>query len=69
MLHRKEWQMMTKLPVNTGAWSFIIKDHLGVRKTGLMVVSATVQYILRMDEDGWVETPNMALAGVFGGGA
>jgi len=40
-----------------------------VRKTGLMVVSATVQYILRMDEDGWVETPNMALAGVFGGGA
>lgn len=69
MLHRKEWQMMTKLPVNTGAWSFIIKDPLGVRKTGLMVVSATVQYIYRTDEDGWVEAPNMALAGTFGAGA
>lgn len=69
MLHRKEWQMMTKLPVNTGAWSFIIKDPLGVRKTALMVVSATVQYIFRTDEDGWVLAPNMALAGAFGAGA
>lgn len=34
-----------------------------------MVVSATVQYIYRTDEDGWVEAPNMALAGTFGAGA
>lgn len=69
LLHRKEWQMMTPAPVSTGAGVFIIKDPAGVRRTSLLVASATLQYIYDVDEDAWVQIPSMALAGTFGAGA
>jgi hypothetical protein len=69
LLHRKEWQMMTPAPVSTGAGTFIIKDPGGIRRTSLLVASATVQYIYDVDEDAWVQIPSMALAGTFAAGA
>lgn len=69
LLHRKEWQMMTPLPANTGAGAFTIKDPQGIRKTALLVLSATLQYLYLTEEDAFVQTPNMALAGTFGAGS
>lgn len=66
LLHRKEWQMMTPLPANTGAGAFTIKDPMGIRKTALFVLSATVQYRYDIEEDAFALIPNMALAGTFG---
>lgn len=69
ILHRKEWQMMTPAPTASVAGSFILKDPLGIMKTALYVVSATVQYLYAIDEDGFEQIPSMALAGTFGAGA
>lgn len=69
ILHRKEWQFMTPAPVNSSAGSFIIKDPLWTKRTTLFVSSASVQYLYGVDEDWWMQTPNMALAGTFGAGA
>ena len=59
---------MTPLPANTGAGSFTIKDPQWIRKTALLVLSATVQYLYMTEEDAFVQIPNMALAGTFGAG-
>lgn len=69
ILHRKEWQFMTPAPVNSSAGSFIIKDPLWIKRTTLFVSSATAQYLYWVDEDGWMQVPNMAIAGTFGAGA
>ena len=69
ILHRKEWEMMTPAPVASSAGSFIIKDHLWIKRTTLFVSSATIQYLYWVDEDGWELTPSMSLAGTFGAGA
>lgn len=69
VLHRKEWQMMTPSPVASSAWSFIIKDPVWSKRTSLFVSSATVQYLYWVDEDAWMLTPSMSLAGTFGAGA
>lgn len=69
ILHRKEWEFMTPSPVASSAWSFIIKDHIGNRRTTLFVSSATVSYLYWVDEDAWELTPSLALAGTFGAGA
>lgn len=69
MLHKKEPQMLGISLVNSSAGSFIIKDPLGVRRTALLVSSATVQRLYDINEDGWQELPSFALAGTFGAGA
>lgn len=69
ILHRKEWQAMSKAPANSAAGSFIIKDPLGIMRTTFFVLSATAHYLYAADEDAWMQTPSMALAGTFGAGA
>lgn len=69
ILHRKEWQRMTKAPANSAAGSFIVKDPLGIMRTTLFVLSATAQYLYAADEDAWMQIASMALAGTFGAGS
>lgn len=69
ILHRKEWQMMTPVPVTTGAGMFVIAPGSGYRDVAMYVTSATVQYIYYHSEDGFTQTPSAALAGTFGAGA
>lgn len=69
MLHKKEPQMLGLSLVNSSAGSFIVKDPLGIRRTALLVSSATVQRLYDINEDGWQELPSFALAGTFGAGA
>ena len=68
-LHRKEWQMMTPSPVTTSAGMFMVKDPQGIKRTTLLVASATTQYQYATDEDAFALTPTMSLAGTFGAGA
>lgn len=68
-LHRKEWQQMTPSPVTTAAGMFMVKDPQGIKRTALLVASATTQYQYATDEDAFALTPNMSLAGTFGAGA
>jgi len=69
VLHRKEWQFMTPAPTASVAGSFIVKDPRGVMRTTLYVTGTTSQYLYAADEDAWMQTPSMALAGTFGAGA
>ena len=62
MLHKKEPQMLGLSLVNSSAGSFIVKDPLGIRRTALLVSSATVQRLYDINEDGWQELPSFALA-------
>lgn len=68
-VHRKEWQFMTPSPVASVAGSFVVVDANESKNLGLLVTSATVQYLYHHDEDSWVQIPSMALAGTFGAGA
>lgn len=69
ILHRKEWQMMTPAPTASVAGSFIVKDPLGKKRSTLFVTSASVSYLYGVDEDAWMLTPSLSLAGTFGAGA
>ena len=53
LIHRKEPQFMTPVPVNTVAGSFIITDIKEDDNVVMYVQSATVQYLYHNDEDGW----------------
>ena len=68
-VHRKEWEMMTPFPVASVAGSFIVTDTKETDGVALAVYSATSQYLYHHDEDGAVQIPSLALAGVFGAGA
>lgn len=69
VLHRKEWQIMTPAPAASAAGTFIIKDPLGIKRTTMFCVSATVHYLYATDEDAWMQVPSMALAGTWAVGA
>lgn len=69
VLHRKTWDMMNGSPTASVAGSFIIKDWLWIKRTSLLVTSATAHYLYAIDEDGWMQVPSMALAWTFGAGA
>lgn len=68
-LHRKEWQMMTALPVATAAGSFVISPDSGNFNLALFMSSATVHYLYHHDEDSFTQIPSGALAGTFGAGS
>ncbi len=64
-LNRKTWQMMTPAFANTAAGSFVVTDRRWEKWNCLLVTNATVHYGYSCEEDGWVQIPSMALAGVF----
>lgn len=69
ILHLKEWQMMCAAPSNSAAGAFVIKDPLGIKRTSLFVLSATVQYLYAVDQNSFLQLPSMALGGTFGAGS
>lgn len=68
ILDLKRWEWCTPAPTATAAGAFIASSH-HYRQQQLYVASATVAYLYRPDEDGWVQVPSPALAGTFGAGA
>ena len=69
VLHRKEFQMMTPVPTQTAAGSFVVAPDSGNFDDALYVVNATTHYLYSHAEDGWVQIPSGALTGTFGAGA
>lgn len=69
LVDRKSRQMMTPLPVATGAGSFVVTDINEIGNLALFMSSATVHYLYHHDEDAWVQIPSGALAGTFGAGS
>lgn len=69
LLHRKEFQMMTPAPTATAAGAFVVAPDSGNFNLALYVASATVHYLYSHDDDGFVQIPSGALAGLFGAGA
>lgn len=67
LLDRKEWQMMTPVPVTTATAMFVVADEF--TNVAMYVASSTVQYLYHHDEDGFVQINSAALAGTFGAGA
>ena len=68
LIHRKEPQFMTPVPVNTAAGSFIITDIKEDDNVVMYVQSATTQYLYHNDEDAWIQIISGSLGGVFGAG-
>ena len=69
ILDQKRWTMMTSpAPVVMGAGSFVVSSRLPQQRQ-MVVVSNTVQYLYYPFEDGYIQLPSAALAGIFGAGA
>jgi hypothetical protein len=62
LLHRKEWQMMTPVPVASGNLMFVAGDPAGRSNYALYVTSGTMMYLHHLDEDAYVQIPSPSLA-------
>lgn len=69
IVNRKEFQMMTPSPTASVAGSFIIKDCLGIKRTSILVTSASAHYVYSVVDDAWLQIPSAALTGTFGAGS
>jgi len=68
LLDRKEPQMMSPFPVASVAGACVISDDAAESNLALYLFSATAAWLYHHDEDGAVQTPSPALAGIFGAG-
>lgn len=68
LLDLKRWEMVTPAP-STSATGACIASSRHYRQQQLYLVSNTVAYLYLPEEDGWIQLPSPALAGVFGSGA
>jgi hypothetical protein len=69
LLHRKEWQMMTPVPSTTVAGSCVVAPDSGNFDDAFYFVGSAQGFLYSHNEDAYVLTPNMGLAGSFGAGS
>ena len=69
VLDRKEWEMMTPSPVNTGAGTFSITDPSGEDKATMVIYGVSAIYRYDHFQDAWQQLPNSGIAGTFGAGS
>jgi hypothetical protein len=71
LLHRKRWENVTPLPVNTAAGSFVVSDKFDLIPNSLAFFMASYTSFWRYDgdQDSYTQLPNSGMAGVFGAGA
>lgn len=68
ILDSKRWEFVSPAPAATAAGVFVASSR-HFRQQQLYVVSNTVAYLYRPEEDGFVQIPSPALGGTFGAGA
>lgn len=68
ILDLKRWEFLNPVPVATAAARFVISSR-HYRQQQLFMQDSNVGYLYNPNEDGWVLTPNAALAGTFGAGS
>lgn len=69
VLDRKEWEMMSPLPVVTAAGTFTITDPSGEDKATMFVGGVSAIYRYDHNQDGCQQLPNSGIAGTFGAGS
>lgn len=68
LLHRKEWQLMSNAPANSGAGTIHIVDQLGNFNISLLSTATTTHWLYHHDEDSYTQIPSGAFAGTWGAG-
>jgi hypothetical protein len=69
ILHRKEWQMMSSLPVTPANGALIIADQMGQADVALFVSSNASQWLYTHSQDGYSQIPSGAFNGNFTSGS
>jgi len=65
LLHRKEFQMMTPVPVTTAAGMYMVADQTGNANESLYMINSTTHYIYYHNEDAFTQISSGALGGTF----